>query len=268
MAVVPTCKCQAGFVWCMAGVNTSQTGNDVGLQGASCNKNNNYTISNEQEILIISLNKLSDSTGLWCKYAVISVHLDGEGDDTTPPPPKKKKKKKKKKLTNFCKFVYKNCQNKLFTLFLHGLFETVMMLELYISASLPGWSTVLLAVMISVSHRVTQIPTGDVVSRQFRGNHPWNFLWLHPGNNPCPMVIAEIFRNGQYYHGTQCFLRDFVWHGEAQKTLPPTVLYTYHNIVFIKIKSCKLIFLKLKRNPNEVCFIKKKKKKKNCTLKK
>ena len=27
--------------------------------------------------------------------------------------------------------------------------------------------------MFSMSHRVTQIPTGDIVSQQFRGNHPF-----------------------------------------------------------------------------------------------
>ena len=33
--------------------------------------------------------------------------------------------------------------------------------------------TVLPVVMFSVSHGVTQIPTGDILSRQFSGNHPF-----------------------------------------------------------------------------------------------
>ena len=51
-------------------------------------------------------------------------------------------------------------------------------------------STVLPVVMFSLSHGVTQIATGDIVSRQLTMviTHFWNFLWLHPGKQPCPMV--------------------------------------------------------------------------------
>ena len=35
------------------------------------------------------------------------------------------------------------------------------------------WSTVLPVVKCPMSHSVTQIPTGDIMSRQFCGNHPF-----------------------------------------------------------------------------------------------
>ena len=57
--------------------------------------------------------------------------------------------------------------------------------------------------MYSVSHGVTQIPTGDMVG-QFCGNHPFLKLSvITPGKQPSPMVITESFRNGPYYpqHG-------------------------------------------------------------------
>ena len=51
--------------------------------------------------------------------------------------------------------------------------------------------------MFSVSHGVTQIPTEDIMSRQFRGNHPFlKISVITPRKQPCLMVIAEIFRNG------------------------------------------------------------------------
>ena len=54
---------------------------------------------------------------------------------------------------------------------------------------------VLSAVIFSVSHRVTQIPMGDIVSWQFRGNHPFlKISVITPGKQPCPMVIANIFQ--------------------------------------------------------------------------
>ena len=74
--------------------------------------------------------------------------------------------------------------------------------------------TVLPVVMFSVSHGVTQIPMEVIVSRQFHGNHPFLKLSvITPWKQPCPLVIAESFRNGPYYHGTvgtQCLPREFV----------------------------------------------------------
>ena len=104
--------------------------------------------------------------------------------------------------------------------------DTYRILVLTSSSFTVSTCRVLPVVMYSVSNGVTQIPTGDMVSRQFCGNHPFLKLSvITPGKQPCPMVIAEIFRNGPYYHGTQCLPREFVWHRETQKTLPPTVLY-------------------------------------------
>ena len=83
---------------------------------------------------------------------------------------------------------------------------------------------VLLVVMFSVSHKNSHgrhpVPNSSVVITHF-----WKFLRLHPGKQPCLMVIAEIFRNGPYYHGIQCVSWEYVWHLETQKTLPLAVLY-------------------------------------------
>ena len=66
---------------------------------------------------------------------------------------------------------------------------------------------------LTVSHGIPQIPTGDIVSRQFCGNHPClKISVIIPGRQPCPMVITEIFRNGPYYHGTQYVPWEFVGH--------------------------------------------------------
>ena len=65
----------------------------------------------------------------------------------------------------------------------------------------------------TVSHGIPQITTGDIVSRQFCGNHPClKISVIIPGRQPCPMVITEIFRNGPYYHGTQYVPWEFVGH--------------------------------------------------------
>ena len=66
---------------------------------------------------------------------------------------------------------------------------------------------------LTVSHGIPQITTGDIVSRQFCGNHPClKISVIIPGRQPCPMVITEIFRNGPYYHGTQYVPWEFVGH--------------------------------------------------------
>ena len=71
-----------------------------------------------------------------------------------------------------------------------------------------------------------QIPTGDIMSRQFCGNHPClKISVIIPGRQPCPMVITEMFRNGPYYHGTQCVPREFVGYRETRETFPPPILY-------------------------------------------
>ena len=65
-------------------------------------------------------------------------------------------------------------------------------------------------VIFSVSHHITQITTGDILFQQFHGNHPFLKIYvnneliyysLYSGKEPCPMVIAEIFRNGPYLYG-------------------------------------------------------------------
>ena len=95
------------------------------------------------------------------------------------------------------------------------------------------WNTVLLVVN-PVSHVIPrpQITTGDIVSRQFCGNHPClKISVIIPGRQPCPMVITEIFRNGPYYHGTQ-YSRGNLWDTVCgtQETLPPAVLYVCMHI--------------------------------------
>ena len=85
---------------------------------------------------------------------------------------------------------------------------------------------------LTVSHKFPQetlYPYSSVVITHF-----WKCL-ITPGKQPCPIVIAEIFRNGPYYHGTQCLPREFVWHCETQKTLPPTVLYVTHKKRFFLV---------------------------------
>ena len=74
---------------------------------------------------------------------------------------------------------------------------------------------------LTVSHK---FPRETSCPRQFCGNHPFlkNSV-ITPRKQPCPMVITEIFRNGPYYHGTQCVPLEFVWHRETQETLPPAV---------------------------------------------
>ena len=65
----------------------------------------------------------------------------------------------------------------------------------------------------TVSHGIPQITTGDIVSRQYCGNHPClKISVIIPGRQPCPMVVTEIFRNGPYYHGTLYVPWEFVGH--------------------------------------------------------
>ena len=86
--------------------------------------------------------------------------------------------------------------------------------------------TVLAVGKFPVSHGIPQIPTGDIMSRQFCGNHPClKISVIIPGRQPCPMVITEMFRNGPYYHGTQCVPREFVGYRETRETFPPPILY-------------------------------------------
>ena len=90
----------------------------------------------------------------------------------------------------------------------------------------PATRTVLAVGKFPVSHGIPQIPTGDIMSRQFCGNHPClKISVIIPGRQPCPMVITEMFRNGPYYHGTQCVPREFVGYRETRETFPPPILY-------------------------------------------
>ena len=89
----------------------------------------------------------------------------------------------------------------------------------------PAGGNVYLCLTRTVSHKFPSM--GDVVSQQFRGNHPLLKLSVITPGKRCPMVIADIFRNGPYYHRTQCLPRKFLWHRKTQKTLSPTVLHIY-----------------------------------------
>ena len=103
--------------------------------------------------------------------------------------------------------------------------------HLAILSNLKNWQfapTVLAVGKFPVSHGIPQIPTGDIMSRQFCGNHPClKISVIIPGRQPCPLVITEMFRNEPYYHGTQCVPREFVGYRETQETFPPPILYMY-----------------------------------------
>ena len=90
---------------------------------------------------------------------------------------------------------------------------------------------------LTVSHGIPQITTGDIVSRQFCGNHPClKISVIIPGRQPCPMVITEIFRNGPYYHGTQYVPWEFVGHrGIPWDTGNFTTGSTVHNMPMVQV---------------------------------
>ena len=80
---------------------------------------------------------------------------------------------------------------------------------------------------LTVSHKFpqeTSCPDSSVVI-----THVWKFLWLYLGLQPCPMVITEMFRNGPYYHGTQCVPREFVGYRETRETFHRQ--YCMYNVV-------------------------------------
>ena len=87
------------------------------------------------------------------------------------------------------------------------MYQSIMILSIYSTA---GGKV---SPCLTVSHGIPQITTGDIVSRQFCGNHPClKISVIIPGRQPCLMVITEIFRNGPYYHGTQYVPWEFVGH--------------------------------------------------------
>ena len=131
--------------------------------------------------------------------------------------------------------------------------------------------TVLPVVMFSVSHGVTQIPAGHIVSH---GNtvHFWKFLQL-----PWDMVVSQVtvwsqkFSEMGDYHGTVgtwCLLWEFVWHRETQKTLPPAVLgyckcgYSSHHGIWLAIilhfmQAYGIVWKAIDRRTKEVVALKK-----------